>query len=59
MRTGCVCVCMMGGCAIICFQEHDEPILQHLRDIKVRFTESEPLVSFEMHMQENSAGRML
>lgn len=55
----CVRVCMMGGCAIICFQEHDEPILQHLRDIKVRFTESEPLVSFEMHMQENSAGRML
>ncbi|XP_025086632.1 nucleosome assembly protein 1-like 1 isoform X3 [Pomacea canaliculata] len=35
-------------------QEHDEPILQHLRDIKVRFTESEPLgFILEFHFETN------
>lgn len=28
-------------------QEHDEPILKHLHDIKVKFLPSNPMVSYE------------
>jgi hypothetical protein len=40
-------------------QEHDEPILKHLLDIKVIFLESNPMVSFGQVIQRYAFTHLL